>query len=881
MHASWPFSGGVAVWRSLVFGFGLGRWVCLFWLGMGGVRAAEPSGEFFRDWLVCGPFPALGATTDLEAMRLPGWDTDWLAEAGGEAGVRPKAGEEVRYADGVAVWKWHRSAADAVDLDAAVSRSNAVVAYAYREIEVDGPGVGLLSVGSNDGARVWWNGGLVLDVPGPRGLKLDHHLIPVALERGSNRLLIKVEERGNVWGLACRLLPLEHQGYGDRHRWFEVQTGVDGVAWIRPAASVSVMEALVRSARFEVVGESTPQRVVWSGAWTGGEAGVVGVREGMALGVESKRFGRYLLRATVERMDGRRQEWTQAFQTGERKEQVLFEDGRSRYRIVVDAAASDSERWAAGELQRWLAEASGVRLPVVTGGATAGESEGPAIHVGWSDTVAAWVGSGVTAPAEDDESFRYLSVGEAILIWGGRQRGTMYGVMSFLERELGVRFYTPSVTVVPRRERWGFTGLDHAESPGIRVRNDFYFEAFDPHWAARNRVNGAMSPRPQPGGLETYWSVHTFYPLVPPEEFFAEHPEYYSLIDGVRTHERAQLCLTHPEVLRLVVDRLRQRMRESPEYLIYDVSQNDWAGPCACVGCQAIVDREGSQAGPVLEFVNQVADAVRSEFPNKYVGTLAYQYTRTPPRQVRPRDNVVVRLCSIECCFAHPLESCSENASFVADMKGWAAMAPHLYIWDYVVNFSHYVLPYPNFRVLADNLRFFRDHRAIGVMEQGAYQSRGGEFAELRAYVLARLLWNPEADVEPMVADFMHGYYGRAGQYVQAYFDRLHGQITPGTHIHLGLQPDDALFSDEFVVQAGRLFDQAETVADTEEIRRRVELARLPVLYLKCKRTPEVARQDGSYARFKAIAERERVDHYAESGEPHRRAFHQQMESGR
>jgi hypothetical protein len=600
----------------------------------------------------------------------------------------------------------------------------------------------------------------------------------------------------------------------------------------------------------------------------------------MVVGVEAGRFGRFRLRARVELAEGQRQDWTFPFTAGRRAEHVLFEGGRSTYRIVLDAAASESERWAAGELQRWIAEVGGVTLPVGAE-AAAGVETGPGIHVGWSQRARAILGPGMEAPADADEGFRYRNVGEAIVIWGGRQRGTMHGVMSFLERELGVRFYTPSVTVATRRDRWVFTGLDHAESPGVRVRNDFYFEAFDPTWAARNRVNGAMSPRSQPGGVETYWSVHTFYPLVPPGEFFREHPEYYSLVDGVRTFERAQLCLTHPEVLQIVVNRLRRRMQESPEYLIYDVSQNDWAGPCECANCRAIVEREGSQSGPVLHFVNQVADAVRAEFPGKFVGTLAYQYTRKPPRTLKPRDNVVVRFCSIECCFAHPFVTCPENRAFVEDMDGWAAMAPHLYIWDYVVNFSHYVMPYPNFRVLAPNLRFFRDHRAIGIMEQGAYQSRGGEFAELRAYVLARLLWNPEAAVEPIVADFMHGYYGRAGQFVQAYFDLLHGRLTPDTHIHLGLQPDDALFSDAFVEEAGQLFDQAEAVADTEALRRRVELARLPVLYLKCKRSPAVARQDGTYARFVEIARREGVHHYAEAGEPHRRAFHSEVESAR
>ena len=377
-------------------------------------------------------------------------------------------------------------------------------------------------------------------------------------------------------------------------------------------------------------------------------------------------------------------------------------------------------------------------------------------------------------PKDEDESFTYRSVGPAVVIWGGKQRGTLYGVMSFLEREMGVRFYTPKVTVAPKKAKYAFTCLNHSERPGVRVRNDFYYEAFEPIWAARNRVNGAMGYRQQPGGLECYWAVHTFYPLMPPEEFFKDHPEYYSLLDGKRTADHAQLCLANPDVLRIITERIKQKMRELPEYLIYDVSQNDWSNPCQCPQCQAIVDREGSQSGPIIQFVNQVADKVKAEFPDKFIGTLAYSYTRKPPKTLKPRDNVVVRFCSIECCFAHDFTTCPENKTFVEDMNGWAAIAPHIYIWDYVVNFSHYIMPYPNFRVLQPNIQFFRDHNAIGIMEQAAYQSRGGEFAELRAYLIAKLLWNPEAEVEPIINDFMYGYYGRAGQYVRAYFDLLH-----------------------------------------------------------------------------------------------------------
>ncbi len=443
----------------------------------------------------------------------------------------------------------------------------------------------------------------------------------------------------------------------------------------------------------------------------------------------------------------------------------------------------------------------------------------------------------------------------------------MYGVMSFLENEFGCRWYTPSVSVIPKRQEMIFSRYQHSEAPGIRVRNDFYYEAFDPVWAARNRMNGRMTYNTQPGGVEAYMSVHTFFSLIPPREFYATHPEYFSLIDGKRVADRAQLCLTNPDVLKIVIDRVRKRMRDNPEYLIYSVSQNDWRNPCQCEKCQAIAKQEGSESGPILWFVNQVAEAVEKEFPDKFIGTLAYQYSRKPPETLRPRNNVVIRLCPIEACVSHTLDSCPENKSFMDDLTGWSAIAPHLYIWDYVVNFAHYIMPYPNINVLQSNIKTFQKNHAIGIMEQAAYQSRGGEFSELKSYLISRLLWNPDCNTEAVINDFLYGYYGRAGQYIHQYFDLLNSRVTPDTHIHIRLTPEDKLFSDDLVVESCELFEKAIKAADNDEIKRRVELSYLPVMYLKCKRNPVLSRYDGTYQRFTDIAKREGITHYAEYGE--------------
>jgi hypothetical protein len=831
------------------------------------VYTAEPSGEFMRSWLLLGPFPmTLAPGETIDTIRIASFYHDYLSAHGGEGNARIEVGQTETAGDSSATWKLHRSSDDYVDLDVALSKDDAVIGYAYCEIESSETIACALALGSNDGVQVWMNGERVWDHPGGRGLRINDDIIPVVLHEGRNSLLIKVEERGNRWQLACRIVPFDSGIVQNNLQPFRVTTDKEGVARLHYVQSMKLLDGYLEDVSLTVTHVSRPEHVVWEGAWS---------REPeIVLPVKTSHYDEYVLRAQATFAGGQEVTMEQPFTAGARVEHSLFRDGATDYCIVVPASASESEKWAGQELQQCLKEVCGIEFSVVD----RRPETGAAIVLGYGEQVRAALPD-VPVPTDGDESFRYCNVGSDILIWGGRDRGTMYGVMSFLEREMGVRFYTPSVTVAPKRDSFSFVRLDHSEKPGIRVRNDFYYEAFNPIWAAHNRINGAMGHREQPGGVEAYWSVHTFYPLMPPDEFFAEHPEYYSLIDGERIYERAQLCLTNPDVLRIMTERITKVMRENPQYLIYSVSQNDWANPCQCEQCQTIVDREGSQSGPIIGFVNQIAEAVEKEFPDKFIGTLAYWYTRKPCATLKPRHNVVVRFCSIECCFAHPFTECPENASFVEDMEGWAKIAPHIYIWDYVVNFSHYIMPYPNFRVLKPNIQFFRDHNAIGIMEQAAYQSRGGEFAELRAYVISKLLWDPDnCDVEATIDDFMYGYYGRSGQYVRQYFDLLHGRLTPNTHIHLGLESDDTLFSDDFVREAEAIFDRAEVVADTPEIRQRVEVARLPIMYLKCKRMPAQAKTDGTLERFRSIVEREGITHFAESGEPHRRAFYEQIE---
>lgn len=511
-----------------------------------------------------------------------------------------------------------------------------------------------------------------------------------------------------------------------------------------------------------------------------------------------------------------------------RADLLLAANGRTQTVIVVDPAASPPERLAAHELAATLQQITGTEFLVRT------NSKAPrrAILVG-AGAAARQAFSNVPFDALGPEELILRTSGNKLLLAGGRPRGTLYAVSRFLQRECGVRWWTPWASRIPKQATLRIGNLDVREKPAFEYRESYWYPAFDADWSWRNGGNGQSSRlTPEQGGRISYKGfVHTFYPLVPPEKHFAEHPEWFSLIKGKRTTDRAQLCLTNPRLRDFMVERVKQWLRESPDAGIVSVSQNDWHGACECADCKALDDAEGTHAATLLAFVNYVAEKIEPEFPHVAVDTLAYQYTRKPPKTIKPRPNVIVRLCSIECNFREPLDHPS-NAAFADDIRGWSKLCQRLYIWDYTTDFGHYVQPHPNWFTLGPNLRFFQEHGVRGVFEQGAYQSHGSEMAELRAWVLARLLWNPRQDEHALIREFLDGYYGAAAPAIARYLDFLY-DASRGHNLTCYSGTGAPFLGFKPLAEAERLWQEAErAVAADEELSTRVRLAHLPVRYV-------------------------------------------------
>jgi hypothetical protein len=544
--------------------------------------------------------------------------------------------------------------------------------------------------------------------------------------------------------------------------------------------------------------------------------------------------------------------------------------GAGGYRIVIAAEAPPSERYAAEELRQYLQKMSGASLAIVTDSEPVQSRE---ILLGDNSHLRG-LKKKIDFTALGREGFVLRTDGDKLIIAGGKPRGTLYGVYALLEEKLGVRWFTPELESVPKRDRVKVPKLSETVIPALEYREDFWTETLrDPDFAARHRLNGnhdRLTEKHGGRGAVYYPFVHSMDMLVP-QELYAEHPEYFPLVNGKRINGYVQRCLSNPDVVKIALEDARQWLKEHPEANIISISQNDTFNYCQCDKCKAVDDVEGSPSGSMIRFVNAVAENLEPDFPHVMVDTLAYQYTRKPPRTLRPRRNVVIRLCSIECCFAHPLDQCSsaENQRFGDDIKAWEPISPRLYIWNYTPNFAHYEQPFPNWDALQPNLQFFVKHGVKGVFEEGNSSPGGlGEMAPLRAYVLAELLWDPDTDVQKHINEFLAAYYGKAAGDIRAYLDLLERQVRQkGFHARIYDPPGAPYLNDELINGAGRLFDHAEQVADDDTIRFRVQVARLPVWYvqLAANRVTGAARTD-LLRQFLAVARKAGITNISEGG---------------
>jgi hypothetical protein len=524
---------------------------------------------------------------------------------------------------------------------------------------------------------------------------------------------------------------------------------------------------------------------------------------------------------------------------------ALVVDSKSDYVIVLGKDASPSERFAAEELALHFRLMSGAELPASGGGGEALPDK--VIILGFGPAAES---AGVKA---DDtlgtDGFIIRSAGQRLIIAGGRERGTLYGVYTLLER-LGCRWWTPGESFVPKMNTIEINPLDLREVPALEYRDMFFNERDAPGfqlWCARNKINGMAwkSADEKLGGRYAFCPdslAHTYSAILKASGLEIK-PEMMALSDLKSGKRSGQVCHTNPETTKALAQGAINLLRKAPGARFVVLSQMDDSSYCRCEKCAALAKEEGSMSGPYLTQCNAVAEAMEKEIPGARLLVTAYSWTQEPPKTVRPRDNVIVEVCPLGIDFAHPIATgqYEGNKKWAAQIEAWSRISSKMLVWFYSGNRGHYLMPNPDLDGLVANLKFLADHKAKGIFLQGTHNGRAAEFVPLRMWLIARMLWNPQADGQALIREFVQGYYGPAAEPVQKYIDLIH---EPGRKGDVAIQRRSqmhlAFVKPEIVAEGEVLLRQAEKAAEGQaDFARRVRHAHMPIWYMLMKRGPD------------------------------------------
>ncbi len=479
---------------------------------------------------------------------------------------------------------------------------------------------------------------------------------------------------------------------------------------------------------------------------------------------------------------------------------TVTRNGKPTSRIVI-LDETEENKTAATLLQDFVHRITKSQLPITT------QNQSSALKKG--DIVIA----NDNALPEVEDAFKLNTRNGQLYVINRGGKGAIYGVVTLLEKYADVHYYAANTYTLKPTPTLTFPQLNEEDAPAFRYRASNGYEADeDPIFKLWFRLEA-----PEEIFIDRMW-VHTFNRLLPSDVYGKEHPEYYSFINGERRPgNHSQWCLSNPEVFDIVAARLDSIFQANPSLKTISVSQNDGNDTyCTCPLCKAIDEEEGAHSGSIIRFMNRLAE----RFPDKEISTLAYLYSMQPPRHVKPLPNVNIMLCDIDCRREVPLTDNESGRYFLKALKGWSEISNNIFVWDYGTNFDNQVSPFPNFHILKPNIKLFKEHHATMHFSQ-INTIRGGDFNEMRTYMVAKLMWNPDLDADSLMQDFMRGYYGeKATPYLYQYQKIMQGALlASGQPLWIYDSPvshKNGMLNTALLKVYDDLFDRAEKAASEE-----------------------------------------------------------------
>jgi hypothetical protein len=517
------------------------------------------------------------------------------------------------------------------------------------------------------------------------------------------------------------------------------------------------------------------------------------------------------------------------------KSLLLAANGTPHYHIHVARNADIITLGAAKMLADYLQRISGASF------ASFSDDDhpqvGPLLIVGRDNVLTQRLSPNIPYDKLGDDGFVIRTVGPNLVITGATPRGTMYGVNWFLDHKLGVKWLSPSYTYVPVARKLQVTQLNELQVPRFSYREVLSYEGQDKVYRAHNLLNGEShgpSFSASPAEIDSWnhsWDAKggeaNFYELMPQNKYAKAHPDWYA---------GGQVAMMNPEVRQVMAEAIIDRLKQLPDYkkIWFDLHDMDW-GWDMDPASKAFADKHGGDpSAPRLDMVIDIANRVRKVLPGARLAFNAYHWSFTPPKGMVVPDYVMVFPMTIQVDYSSPLNK-GRNEKLGQDIAGWNAIAKHVLVWDHITNFSGFLQPTPNIYPIGYSLQWLATLSNVdGYFAEGSWNTPAAEFASLRTWMIARLLWNPKQDVRALVAEYCRYYFGAASPYLLQYIDLMHAAIAKsGDMLSEKTQVDVAMLNLDFVRAADQLFEKAQAAVVSDPVLlEHVKEARMPVDYV-------------------------------------------------
>jgi len=484
---------------------------------------------------------------------------------------------------------------------------------------------------------------------------------------------------------------------------------------------------------------------------------------------------------------------------------VLVHDGKPKAVIVAPREVHGDLAAAVNDLQAYIQKISGARLSIETE-PVAGRG---AIVLRWGVEGLSKVG------------YRLRTQNNDLFIEGATEAGLVNGIYGFLEEHLGVRWYIPGPLgeYVPKRRRILLSAIEETREPAIPSVTGFGGYQADPpkgvEWRRRNRL----------AGFQPYWHSHNWEGIIPICEVHS-HPEWFALIEGER---KWQLCTTHPDVLRIAIQRVLEYFQKNPQAKTFSLSPNDFGKFCQCERCRAL-DRalgvdpfaaEGQFTDRLVHFFNQIAEEVAKHYPDRLLCFYAYLTHTNPPQKVKPHPNLMPVICHTpwEFCHAHPITAeCVPCKRFRQIVQGWRALCEHVGIYDYYGHWQWFG-QWPLVHTLKVDIPFYAK---VGIEHLNSETHDDWWTQPLNILAAVKLAWNPQTDTEALIRDFCRHLFAESSGPVYRYFT-MYENLMASMPLDAKNHEDWWIYPSADVVEKGReLLEEALQKARSELVRQRV-----------------------------------------------------------